>query len=73
LQCKDWESGVVTDVRCKSQAIKLGIAPGMRISAIDGKRFSKAILANAIKDKGDHEITIIPVEIKETVVKKTIL
>ena len=57
LQCKDWESGVVTDIRRKSQALKLGIAPGMKIATIDGKRFSKALLAKAIKDDGNHEIT----------------
>ena len=67
LQCEDWESGVVTNVRQKSQAIKLGIAPGMKIIAIDGKRFSKALLTNAIKDKCDHKITITCVENEKTV------
>ena len=70
VQCDDWESGIVSHIRRKSQARVLGLAPGMKIMAIDGQKFSRELLAKAVGDKNEHELTVIPIPIPITYTEK---
>jgi predicted metalloprotease with PDZ domain len=45
-------SGSITDVIPESPAAKAGVAPGARIVAVNGRRFSQEVLGDAVKVSG---------------------
>jgi predicted metalloprotease with PDZ domain len=52
------ERGTVRDVWIGGPAANAGIGPGMKIIAVNGRRYSRDVLDKAIRDKGPLELLI---------------
>ena len=53
------DEGVIPDVILDSPAAKAGLGPGMRLAAVNGKRFSREVLREAIRGSHARSIELI--------------